>query len=156
MNLSIREYSFLALGLFAAVCFFVLYPSQDPRSAIELNLEKEEVQQKAEEILTRFGYSAQKHETEVTFGVHRELLDTLQQEMGRPAMISRMKEGAMDNMPVFYWQVTFNPAADSRPNRSDQSDPEEEAPGPPGDEEGIEMRFDMQGRFVEMLNPRPH
>jgi len=156
VNLSIREYSFLALGLFAAVCFFVLYPSQDPRSAIELNLEKDEVQQKAEGILKRFGYAVQKHEPEVTFGVNRELLDTLQQDMGRPALINRMKEGTMDNLPVFYWQVTFNPAAESRQNRSAQSGSEGEASAPPGEEEGIEMRFDMQGRFVEMLNPRPH
>lgn len=153
MNPTIREYGLLILGLLAAAWFFVMYPSQDPRSAIDLTLEKDEIQQKAEQTLESFGYAVQQFEPEVTFGVDSELLDTLQQQIGRPELIRQMKAGEIENTSPFYWQVTFNPTIDRQQNGSgsDMSEAEESA-GNDGEE--IEIRLDMQGRFIEMLNPR--
>lgn len=154
MGLSIREYGLLALGLLAAAWFFVMYPSQDPRSAVDLDLEKNEVQQQAEQTLQRLGYAVQEFEAEVNVGVNRELLDTLQQKMGRQELIEQLKKGAIDNLGTFYWEVVFHPT-DSWQRETDESSVDE-SEGPPGsDEETIELRFSMQGDFMELLNPHP-
>lgn len=153
MNLTNWEYSLFALGLLAAVWFFVSYPSQDPRSAIDLALEKDDIRQKAEQTLEGLGYAVQQFDSEVAFGVNRELLDTLQQKMGRQELISRMKAGDVENTAAFYWQVAFDPSAGSRFRESD-AEMEESEETPVDDEQGIEMRFNMQGELIEMLNPQ--
>lgn len=153
MNFTLREYSLFAFGLLAAVWFFVMYPSQDPRSVIDLTLEKSEIQQKAGETLESFGYAVQQFESEVTFGVNNELLDSLQQQMGRPEFIRQMEAGEIENISAFYWQVTFSPADDRRPNEPDSEISETEDSSGESEEE-IEMRFNMQGDLMEMLNPR--
>lgn len=153
MNFTTREYGLLLTGLLGAVWFFVMYPSQDPRSVIDLTMEKNEIQQKAAQRLESFGYAVQQFEPEVTFGVNSEFLDTLQQQIGRPELIRQMKAGEIENIAPFYWQVTFSPTIDRRQNISGSGMSEgEESPG--SDDEEIEMRLDMQGRFIEMLNPR--
>lgn len=153
MNLTIREYGLFAIGLLAAVWFFVMYPSQDPRSAIDLTLEESKIQQKAEQTLESFGYAVQQFESEIIFGVDSELLDALQQQIGRPELIRQMKAGEIKNIAPFYWQVTFNPTTDRQQDGAD-SDMSEAEESPGNEDEEIEMRLDMQGRLLEMLNPR--
>ncbi|WP_170864256.1 PP2C family protein-serine/threonine phosphatase [Fodinibius roseus] len=115
-------------------------------------MEKNEIREKAEQRLESFGYAVQQFEPEVTFGVNSEFLDTLQQQIGRPELIRQMKAGGIKNTSPFYWQVTFSPTIDRQEASGSGMSEGEEQPG--SDDEEIEMRLDMQGRFMEMLNPR--
>ncbi len=87
VSLTIREYSFFALSLLAAVWFFVAYPSQDPRSIADLNVDRNTIEQKAGDWLESLGHSAQNYEIKSTFLANRRLLDSLQTNLGRSEII---------------------------------------------------------------------
>ncbi|SMO54893.1 PP2C family protein-serine/threonine phosphatase [Fodinibius sediminis] len=152
MNITGREYILLVVGLLAAVCFFVIYPSQDPRSTIELTMDKSEIRQKAEQKLDSFGYAVQQFDSDVSFGVRSELLDTLQERIGRPQLINQLREGTVQNISAFYWEVTFDPITDSQQDGTHNAGSDEPEEGPGRFEEGIQMRFDMNGDLLEMRN----
>ncbi|GAA5522069.1 PP2C family protein-serine/threonine phosphatase [Aliifodinibius salicampi] len=154
MSLTIREYSFFVLSLLAAVWFFVGYPTQDPRSSINLSLEKTEVEQKAKEAFGGFGFATQHYSSEVNFDAHRSLLDSLQKELGRSELIEKIKSGEIQNLKPFYWQVRFTPTTEGRSSIIGLAGTEDSNDGPPGEnDEYIELRFDMQGELIEVRNP---
>lgn len=147
MSYTIREYSLLALGLLAALWFFVGYPSQDPRSTIDLSVEKDSLRQEAERTMQLLGYSTEKPEQNIKVKANQKLLDSLQHNMGRAKLIRQIKEKDIANLNPFFWEVQFNSASKSS-KANDQAAEADQQP----DEKDMRLRFNMQGMPIELLN----
>lgn len=153
MNLLTREYGFFALGLIAAVWFFVGYPSQDPRTVINLSQDKQEVRQKAEQQFEDWGYPEQNFKKIITYRSNHSLLDSLQKKLGRSDFVKQFRSRQVPNIKPFYWSVVFSPTS----SESDKivisagSDSESQE-GPPRDEHII-LHLDKDGKVIEFLNP---
>ena len=95
------------------------------------------------------GYSAQNFESHIKFEANKELLDSLQYEIGRAALIDRIKEEAVSNLYPFFWEVHFEPKPGLLPDQNEVERPE--ANQQP-DENGMRLRFNTKGVPIELLN----
>ena len=143
MSLTIREYSFFALSLLAAVWFFVAYPSQDPRSIADLSVDRNIIEKKANEWLESLGYQGQSTELQSSFAVNRRLLDSLQSRLGRGEIIEQLRENNISNIEPYFWQVTLNSLANEQPEPGDS---------PSQNEDGLEIHLDEDGNILEFTN----
>lgn len=104
---NVGDYLFIAAGVLAAIWFFLTYSSQDPRSAMQTSLEKDSAILKAAEQLHSFGYSTGDLNAKASFEVARQLLDSLQQRLGRAESIRMLRDSISSPVYPFYWQVFF-------------------------------------------------
>jgi hypothetical protein len=144
-------YILFAVSFIAAVWFFVDYPSQDPRSAAKISFSKDEIQQRANQQLTDLGFSIDNYSVgNVSYNSDRELLDSLQYQLGRKQAIEILKAGGLSNVKPFYWNVTFN--------RKGVGSGAGGNGGPPSDPNPKELRlhFDVDGQFIALENPSEH
>lgn len=152
MNPKTREYIYFALGLLGAVWFFVGYPSQDPRSTIDVSqVDIETIEQKASDKLDSLGYNSSKFKLNTSFKGNRVFLDTLQNQMGRQEMVAYFGKDKMDNLPLFFWEVRFEPT--SKKERNIVISSGDESPENFGDQQDIKMHFDQSGDFIELTTP---
>lgn len=150
LNLTIREYSFFLLSLLAGCLFFLAYPSQDPRTVVDLSLDAETIEQKAISHFERLGYSATQFWIETDFRANEYLLDSLQAEMGRPRMIDFFKKNDVPNIKPFYWEISFKQKEVDDEDIIINSDNGSSASYPANT---ILMRFDAEGNLLELRNP---
>lgn len=155
MNLIHQRNLFFAVGLLAAVWFFVGYPSQDPRSLV--NLEKtssQTIEQKAKQKLESLGYNSENFNVETRFFSNTKLLDSLQQKMGRDKMVARFQQKEFSNIFLFYWEVRFYSVQRKGVEiiiGGNQNEPSEDGGRTEPD---IKMRFDQSGNFLELTSPK--
>lgn len=147
---NVEYYILFAVGLIAAIWFFVGYPSQDPRSVADINFEKEEIKLQAADIFTELGFLLNDYEiTEVSFSVNRQLLDSLQYRLGRQRAINLLETQDHPNIKPFYWDVVFtrkeNPA-----NAQNNQFPVEHDPAE------LSIRLGESGEFISLDNPSEH
>jgi hypothetical protein len=147
---SFRDFILIGAGILAAVWFFTGYPSQDPRSMIQLPAESEiNVELKAAERLSELGYSISEYSTVLTFEDNHRLLDSLQKSLGRSTAIRRLNaQTDPDNIKPYFWQLRFSgPPLDSRQIESgttDDVDPDEDVL--------LTVRVDTEGQIFELHN----
>ncbi|HET6527992.1 MAG TPA: SpoIIE family protein phosphatase [Balneolaceae bacterium] len=152
MKLTIREYIFFVLSLLAGLYFFMAYPSQDPRSVIDLQMDGASIEQKAISRLESLGYSAPQFHIETNFRANNDLLDSLQAAMERPKMIDYFKQHEVPNIRPYYWEVTFRKKEDDKTKVLISASSEEEHPVNSGIA-AIKLRFSADGEFLSLLNP---
>jgi len=146
---------FFALGLLAAVWFFVGYPSQDPRSLINLtNFDAETIEQKAKQKLESIGYNPDNFNTEIRFLSNRRLLDSLQQKMGRDKLVAQFQQKNFSNIVLFYWEVRFYTAGKKRGEIIVGGNQDESSDNRGPTEADIKIHFNQSGKFLELLNPK--
>lgn len=98
------------MGLLSAVWFFVGYPSQDPRSIIDISeMSEESIEQKATDQFEMLGFDAANFSAQVRFESNIQLLDSLQQKMGRDQMVAEFQDKEFPNFFPFKWEVLFIP-----------------------------------------------
>ena len=139
---NLRDFLFLGAGILAAAWFFLSYPSQDPRSAMNSSVSEESATLKSAELLNSFGYSTGELSTLVDFETHSGLLVDLQKEMGRPDAIRSLRDSTGNQVFPFYWQVLFYTLEDSESFNLAGID----------DENLIEIRLDNKGRWIALHN----
>lgn len=122
------------------------YGSQDPRSTINLSIEKEELQQKADRSLELLGYPAQDFTSDITFEANRSLLDSMQYKEGRSELVEQLHQAPVSNLNPFFWEVQYRSTEDSLGQGVGNDDENEP------DENGLRMRFDMAGNPIELIN----
>lgn len=152
MSPIIKKYIFFAIGLLSAVWFFVGYPSQDPRSFIDIRKSNvETIEQNAREKLKSLGFNSSDVRFKIRFYSNQVLLENLQKELGRSELITQFQEHEFPNLILYYWDVQcyFGESNQATAARTT----EEESPNPlVGDRGDIRMRFDPAGNFIEFIN----
>jgi len=154
VNLTRREYLFFAVGLVAAVWFFIAYPSQDPRHIIKLKSTKAAIEKKALSEFESLGYESSQYRVETSFKANQKLLDSLQKELGRSGMIKYFRNNDVANIEPFYWETEFSKISKDRHTFSMGSNSDDDQSGHnPLDDNAIKIRFTPEGQFLEFLNP---
>lgn len=103
--LGVRDYLFAGIGLLCVFWFFLSYPSQEPRSAIDMQLDKNAARQKAVDILGNLGYSTQDVNPMVTLKSDAKLLDSLQAHLGRQKAVEILSDSLHLNLYPYYWDI---------------------------------------------------
>ncbi|MGD8746923.1 MAG: PP2C family protein-serine/threonine phosphatase [Balneolaceae bacterium] len=152
MNLSNREYIFFALGLLAAVWFFLGYPSQDPRHIISLKSDRTTIEKHAISRFKSLGYDAGEYQVQTTFHVREKLLDSLQVELGRDKMIDYFRRNKVANIEPFYWEVQFRKISGDENDLTISSGSEDENSADSQNDKLIKLRFGTDGDFLEFIN----
>jgi hypothetical protein len=149
----IREYIYFALGLLGAIWFFVGYPSQDPRSVIDISeTNVETVKNQATDKLQSLGYNSSNFNLKTRFFGNRNLLDSLQSKMGRDKMINRYRGNGYPNVELFYWEASFSPLKSAEEEiviGAGNQSPEDYQLS-----EEITIRFNQSGEFLELSTPK--
>lgn len=155
MNLTSREYLFFAVGLLAAVWFFVTYPSQDPRHIIDLKTNKTAIQKRAISEFESLGYEADNYRVQTGFHANKKLLDSLQVSMGRDKMIQELDGHDIKNIEPFYWQIEFRKIANDEQTFRFSSGSEDDQSGPDAAQDDvIKLRYNPDGKFLEFVNTK--
>ncbi|MGI9174159.1 MAG: PP2C family protein-serine/threonine phosphatase [Rhodothermales bacterium] len=97
------------LGL---LLYVLLLPSQHPYSTATYVLGEEGAQEAAAAFLVKQGYSTDSLDAEAEFRANDELLDSLQASLGRPGALRLLRGAQREEVPVFYWDVTYKGADD--------------------------------------------
>lgn len=151
-NFSIRDYLFLAAGLLGIVGFFMTYASQEPRSIIEMKLDRQGATLKAAEISNSLGYNTGNFETETGFESDLQLLDSLQRHLGRQQAITRLSKEPEPNLHPYHWSVRFSRSSSgSEANISIGSGDSPERRAMQDGEFIIKLSAD--GKWIELENP---
>lgn len=109
-------------GLIGLGLFLLLLPSQHPDAAASYRLGRDGATEATRQWLTERGFDVTGSYPEATLRRATRLLDSLQQDFGRPATRRLLQTSAQDTLPAYYWNVTFYapPAtAAGEQNRSD-------------------------------------
>lgn len=151
MSPTVKRNIFFVLGLIAAVWFFVGYPSQDPRSIIDIaQTDQKIIEQKAIEQLDSLGINYSDYQVDVQFYSNQELLESLQYTLGRDEMISRFRQADYPNLKIYYWdvQIDFESEAESRVENAKEAT--EESASESKTQGTIRMHFSPAGEFLEL------
>lgn len=146
----LEHYILFAVGLAAAIWFFVAYPSQDPKSAVNLSFNEKEIELRAAEKLSELGFSISEYSiSDVRFEGNPRLLDSLQHRLGRAKAISKLIENTHPNIKAYFWEVVFERSGSRSGNNqerlfSDSNDNE------------LRVRIDTGGRFIGLVNEGEH
>lgn len=137
---NVRDYLFVAVGLLCVFWFFLSYPSQEPRSTIPTNINKNAAVAKASAIFEDLGFSVSDQNRAIArFSSNGDLLDSLQSENGRQKMISTFSKSHQGLLYPYYWEVDVGKMAG-------ESDSE--------DQEGnTTIRLNNEGKLTELINP---
>lgn len=145
-----RDVLLLLAGLVGAVLFFLIYPGQHPLSTAEVPTESEEIELRSVEQLSRMGYSPTDYQTHVSLRAYSDVMIGLQRELGRDEAIRWLRSGEQTFLKPYYWEVLFeNPFSED--NGSGNMGFEAGEP-PQGLEDAFHVRFDVDGRFLELRN----
>jgi len=152
VNITYQGYGLFILAVLAAACFFVGYPSQDPRSAIHISNDKQKVEQKATKILAQLGYDVEQLDIGLAFGHDQKLLDSLQQKLGRSQLIEKLKQKEYDNLLLFYREasISLRRKGDGKQNITLQYGNSKNQDD--GEETVLTLRLDSSGRLMELNN----
>ena len=114
----------LADGLLAlaaivgAVVYFWLMPTQHPDAAADLRLSEEQVIEKAEQFLAATGHPPDSLFARASFRRYDRLLDSLQQDLGRPGTVQMLQSDEAALLPAYYWYVQWFLEAQRRTRRT--------------------------------------
>lgn len=98
---------FALAALVGVLVYFWLLPGQHPDAVADLRLGEEQAIERAEQYLIRSGRALDSLSADASFGRDERLIDSLQQDLGRPAAIRLLQseEGAV--FPAYYWEVNW-------------------------------------------------
>lgn len=147
-----RDVLLLLLGLAGAVVFFLLYPSQHPLSTAEVPTEANEIELRSVDQLARLGYTLSDYQTDVRLRPYSLMLDSLQREMGRQRAVQTLRGGEHPVLKSMYWEVSFFDPFSENDVEVEMSVNSDGDPPRSGDDPGIRVRLDPQGRFLELSN----
>ena len=152
MNPTLLRNIFFGLGLLAAVWFFVGYPSQDPRSLIDLShADMDTVEQRAKANLETFGYDYSNYQLESRFIANHDLLQNLQQTIGRKELLAQFQNKAFPNMRLFYWEINFRELQTGSHQSSGSPNARKVQNRPDSESGAVNMRLDENGNFLAMI-----
>jgi serine phosphatase RsbU (regulator of sigma subunit) len=138
---SVRDYLFVAVGILGLFWFFLSYASNEPRSIINTSLDKQEASLKAVQALDNLGYQTGDLETQAQFLTNRELLDSLQADLGRRTMIEQLSDTSRAGVYPYIWQVRVsNLQSAARISQDQQS------------ENHALVRLSESGQMIELNN----
>jgi serine phosphatase RsbU (regulator of sigma subunit) len=143
-----RDYLLIALSIAAAIWFFMGYPSQDPRSSVNLRFTKQQIRSKAVKKLASLGYSPNNFIVlKVQLKKHEALLNHLQQKLGRNDFNKWMLHKKKSNIKPFYWQISFKPKKQAPTffefiNKAKNTETTKI----------LQVYFDQQGKFIALGN----
>lgn len=142
---NVRDYLFAGIGLLCVFWFFLSYPSQEPRSAIDTRLDKNSARLKAVDVLDNLGYTFQEIHPIATLESDTRLLDSLQAHLGRQKAIEILSDSLHSNIYPYYWEIRLL-TMDGR--QSGESSASDNAP----DETVI--RLNERGELITFNNDR--
>ena len=145
-SFSVRDYLFAAVGLLCVFWFFLSYSSQDPRSIIKTDLDRNSARDRAVRVLNDLGYSAEDIQTSVSLESNQRLLDSLQSKVGRHQLIQMLRDSSHSSLHPFYWRVHFLNIAQQAEASADQD-------GGPRQADDFRINLDEKGKLIEFLNP---
>ncbi len=149
INLRAQHYLLIIAAVAGAVWFFTGYPSQDPRSAMQITLSQKEVEAKAIEELAQLGYAVSDYSiSTISILSSEHLMDSLQADLGRPRAVNILEDHSIQNIKPYFWKITFR--------KREGAEKESSANAEPGGEdcEGVFcIQMDMKGRFIAFQNP---
>lgn len=125
--------------------FFLGYPSQEPRSTIDLSLDENSASAKSVEVFNDLGYSSEGLQSKITFQTNRKLLDSLQADFGRQKAIDLLSDSLRAGIYPYYWEMKIQNNA----SKSFQEGPAFN----PGQEGKTTLRLNEQGKLIEFHNP---
>lgn len=148
----LEYYMLFAVGLVAAIWFFVGYPMQDPRSAVSINFDEKEIELKAAEKLSDLGFIISDYTiSDVSLSGNVKLLDSLQYKLGRREAIESLADTTFQNIKPYFWEVIF----ERNKAREEALDDRENSFGPDNSKE-LRLRIDTNGQFIALLNESDH
>ena len=103
----------LLAAIVAAIIFFVIYPKENPTSALKNRLDRNKVLAQTREFLDTQHLPYGELKTRIQFKTNTILLDSLSKNYSRSQIRSLMDSGKLQNLPVYYWDVEW-----FRPNAS--------------------------------------
>lgn len=143
---NVRDYLFLAVGMLCLFGFFLIYPSQEPRSAIDAHLDEHSASAKAVEIFNQLGYSSGNIQQTVTFKSNRKLLDSLQTHFGRQRAIRVLSDTLHSGIYPYFWEIHIL-------NNGRKSFQGDLPAGQISEDNTTMLKLDEQGKLVEFINP---
>lgn len=94
-------------GLIGLVVFFVLYPRQNPESAVTLSMTPQQVINLSKDILETNKYNTTSLRPVAKLRRENSLLDTLDLEFGRKKVTQLFKKNGLEPLPAYYWRVQW-------------------------------------------------
>lgn len=104
-----REYPVLVIGVIGLILYFWLTPIQAPDSSITTPVEQSQIITNAQSFLRKQGFSDTGLEPEARLQRFPRLLDSLNTRLGRRQTTILLKHGGKQQLPAYYWHVSFYP-----------------------------------------------
>ncbi|TYP92176.1 Stage II sporulation protein E (SpoIIE) [Fodinibius salinus] len=139
---TVRDYIFGAVGLLCLFGFFLSYSSQNPKSAINTRLNKNAAQAEALEAFNTLGYSLDGQQTIVSFESNRQLLDSLQANLGRQHMVRLLSDSSHAGIYPYYWEMIIKKQGSGGRFRS-----------VPRQQDHMRIHLDESGQLIGFTNP---
>ena len=103
-----REWLWFTLAaLTGLLVFLFLYPRQHPDSVASFALTEEGAVSRSNFFLKDLGYNLEALTPRAQLRRYTRLLDSLQVDLGRPEAIRQLAEGGVEQVPAYYWEVTW-------------------------------------------------
>ncbi|HKI44362.1 MAG TPA: SpoIIE family protein phosphatase [Balneolales bacterium] len=108
----------------AAAVFFIVYPNQNPTSAITNRISKSKAIARTSTFLDSQHFSHEQLKTKAQFKVNTILLDSLSKDYSRSGIQSLMRSGKLKSLPVYYWYVEWFKPGNADNNTESSNNPE--------------------------------
>lgn len=95
------------LAVVGVALYVFLLPSQHPDSAADYSLTEDGAVDAARSFLLQSGRAPDTLYAKAVFRRHEDLLDSLQQDLGRSAAIDVLEGEIQDLLPAYYWRVSW-------------------------------------------------
>ncbi|MCH8961350.1 MAG: hypothetical protein IH820_08520, partial [Bacteroidetes bacterium] len=97
----------VGLAVVGLVLYVLLVPAQHPDAAASYALGRAAAEEAAEAFLTESGYALDEYDVEVALRRDKELLSTLQSDLGRREALRLLRDEAA-KVPAYHWRVRYN------------------------------------------------
>ncbi|MDX1638907.1 MAG: PP2C family protein-serine/threonine phosphatase [Balneolaceae bacterium] len=106
-SFSVRDYLFIAVGLLGLFGFLMTYGDHDPRSMLTLSAEHSEVASASDSLADFLGFNMSNFRSQILFRSEDRLLDSLQHNLGRREVITRLLRDSSTTLFPFVWEVHY-------------------------------------------------
>ncbi|MDX1421143.1 MAG: PP2C family protein-serine/threonine phosphatase [Rubricoccaceae bacterium] len=106
------DWLLVALAVLGAVVLVWRTPAERPLAAASYALTPEGAVAAATRFMETEGYAVEGLEPMAILAAHPRLLDSLQAGLGRHEAVRRLREGATETLPAYYWLVQFRRPGD--------------------------------------------
>ena len=107
-QLSTSDLLLTGLGLAGAILLLLVFPQNHIYEAFDTSFSKQSAEIRSKEILKDLGYQTRNEEVFTRYQHEADLLDSLQNRLGRRRAVSLFKSEGFESFPVTYWRTALN------------------------------------------------